>query len=394
MEFFKRSIVGIDINCSHIRFVELRGNADAPVIKNIGSMYISDEIVKNGRIVSTDKFKAVLGELWKKHRIKSKDIVLGVSNSDIIMRFISLPKMLPNKLSNLVKFQASDFIPVNIDDYELDYSIVSENFNESGSYYNILLVAAQKKMLYEYISAFTVTNSHIKDIKSSVLVMDKIIPKDSQNSVSAVVNITPEVCNLLIVNDTFPVFARTVLFSDIMHKEIDILRNYKNDTYDTYTSNISNDKLDSKHLYRQDTSLKMAEQSLGNNTAILEKEDLLYLYFANQDKNPGDQNDYIINKDSIVNNVVNFIGGEVLSSISYFQSQNRNLTLDRIFLLGCRCFDRTIYDGLVELLGTNVEVLQPYENLFSTLSKNHDDKDFEPAEYAIALSLAMHGLEG
>lgn len=373
MRLFNRSIVGIDINCSHIRFVELRGNANSPVIKNFGNMHIPEEVVKNGRIVNIDKFKDTLGELWKSHKIKSKDVVLGISNSDIIMRFITLPKMPPNKISNLIKFQASDFIPVNIDDYELDYTIVSETFNESGSYYNILLVAAQKKMLYEYIDAFTATNSRIEDIKSSVLVMDKTIPKDSRNSISAVVNITSEACNLLIVNDTLPAFARTVLFTDTMRKEIDVLRNYKDDTY---TDNILNDKLVSKRLYTQEAFLKVAERSLDSNITILEKEDFY---------------DF---KDSLINNVVNYIGGEILSSISYFQSQNRNLTIDKIYLLGCGCLDSAVYDGLIELIGTNVQILQPYESLFSNLSQIYDNKDFEPAEYAIALSLAMHGLEG
>jgi len=113
------------------------------------------------------------------------------------------------------------------------------------------------------------------------------------------------------------------------------------------------------------------------NIAVLEKEDV-----------------HEIDIDDIVNDVVSFIGGEIASSISYFQSQNRELTINKIFLLGGSCFDRAIYYGLAKLIGSNAYILKPYENMFNTLSKKKNIEDFEPAEYAIALSLAMHGLGG
>lgn len=378
MRLFNRGVVGIDISCSQIRFVELRGNINSPVIQNMGSIYVSDEVVKNGKVINSDKFKAALEELWKQYKIKSKDIVLGISNSDVIMRFVSLPKMPVNKLSNFIKFQASDFIPVNIEDYELDYTIVSEGSNESGPYYNVLLVAARKKMLYEYINAFLDMDLYIKDIKSSVLVMDSTIPVEYRNGVSVVVNIAPEACNLLIVNNKFPAFARTILFSDMMTEKVDVLLNYKSRTH---RDKIISDKHELKHLlkyshYEKATLNSTVEFSNGN-IAVLEKEDV-----------------HEIDIDDIVNDVVSFIGGEIASSISYFQSQNRELTINKIFLLGGSCFDRAIYYSLAKLIGSNAYILKPYENMFNTLSKKKNIEDFEPAEYAIALSLAMHGLGG
>ncbi|HHV95281.1 MAG TPA: pilus assembly protein PilM [Clostridiaceae bacterium] len=378
MRLFNRGVVGIDISCSQIRFVELRGNINSPVIQNMGSIYVSDEVVKNGKVINSDKFKAALEELWKQYKIKSKDIVLGISNSDVIMRFVSLPKMPVSKLSNFIKFQASDFIPVNIEDYELDYTIVSEGSNESGPYYNVLLVAARKKMLYEYINTFLDMNLYIKDIKSSVLVMDNTIPKEYRNGVSVVVNITPEACNLLIVNNKLPAFARTILFGDMMSEKVDVLLNYKSRTHG---DKIISDKHELNHLlkyshYEKATLNSTVEFSNGN-IAVLEKEDV-----------------HEIDIDDIANDIVSFIGGEIASSISYFQSQNRELTINKIFLLGGSCFDRAIYYGLAKLIGSNAYILKPYENMFNTLSKKKNIEDFEPAEYAIALSLAMHGLGG
>ncbi len=421
MKLFARSVVGIDISCSQIRFVELRGNA-SPVIQNMGSMYVSDEVVKNGKVVDSVKFKTVLESLWKKYKIKSKDIVLGVSNSDIIMRFVNLPKLPVNKLANMIRFQASDFMPVNIEDYEIDFTIVSEDTNDSGSFYKVLLVAAGKKMLYEYINAFIDLDLYIKDIKSSVLVMDRIIPEEYRNSVSVVVDITPEACNLLIVNNKFPAFARTILFSDTIAKKVNALMSYtgktrgdtgnphrdKRDKSYINKTNVNKTNIDKAHKdkfiddksdamylpkypYNEKTSdfMNVYEGFDNGNIAVLKKENILEI---------DDEFDFEINHefniDSLVNDVVNYIGGEIASSISYFQSQNRDLIIDRIFLLGGGCFNTVVYDGLINLIGPNACVLRPYEYMFSTLPKKNDIEEFEPAEYAIALSLAMHGLGG
>ena len=325
MRFFKKSIVGIDMNCSQMHFVEVTGNRKAPIIQNAGQVFLPEDIIQEGKVINQEKFKNALDELWRKSKIKSKEVVLGVSNTDVIMRFVTLPKMPPEKLLNLIKFQASDYMPVNIDDFELDYTIIGENINESGSTYNVLLVAARKSMLYEFINAFDITRSSIKDIKSSVLVMDKVIPESYMDIVSVVVNLSLETCNILIMNKNLPVFARTVVLKDNLHREID-------------------------KMYKA--------------------------YF-----------------DEVVDRIASFVGEEIRTSISYFQSQNRSVTIDKIFLIGCACSNEHISKELRDYIGVNVEVIKPYENLYNDLSKQNKNINYDPTEYAVALSLALHGLE-
>ena len=79
---------------------------------------------------------------------------LGISNSDIIMRFINIPKVPIDKISS-IKISGIGLF-VNIDEFELDYELIGKDAKEMNSeynnseliiQYNILLVAARKNAL-------------------------------------------------------------------------------------------------------------------------------------------------------------------------------------------------------------------------------------------------------
>ena len=80
------------------------------------------------------------------------------------------------------------------------------------------------------------------------------------------------------------------------------------------------------------------------------------------------------------------------SSIGYFISQNRDLQVSNVFLLGYNDVIERLYNSLNDNIYANIEILKPYEILYKqySLRKNYN---YNPAEYAIAFSLALHGLE-
>ncbi|NMB95765.1 MAG: pilus assembly protein PilM [Clostridiaceae bacterium] len=320
MRLFDKRVVGIDFDSSQIRFVELKGAPGEPDIQNAGSVILPEDTVKEGKINNEENMKFSLNELWSKYKIKTKNVILGISNSDIIMRFINIPKVPIDKISSIIKFQASDYMPVNIDEFELDYELIGKDAKEmnseynnseyNNSEYNILLVAARKKMLYECINVFNSAGLAVRDIKSSTLVMDKLVPENFKNSISAFANISSEVCNILIVNEGNVKFARTVI-------------------------------------------LRESISTVG---------------------------------------YIDYITEEIRSSIGYFISQNRDLQVSNVFLLGYNDVIERLYNSLNDNIYANIEILKPYEILYKqySLRKNYN---YNPAEYAIAFSLALHGLE-
>jgi type IV pilus assembly protein PilM len=387
MGLLDKRVVGIDFDSSQIRFVELKGSSRAPNIQNAGFIILPEETVKEGKISNEENMKLALKELWNKYKIKSKNVILGISNSDIIMRFIKIPRVPIDKLSNIIKFQASDYMPVNIEEFELDYEFIGEDSKEMNSEFNILLVAARKKMLYEFISVFKSVGLTVSDIKSSALIMDKLIPESFRNGISAIANISSEVCNILIVNEGIVKFARTVMLRESLSDAIRkmYINKYLNVSYDfnveSKTLNSNTDRVsNAKNEIKKQNEANQVNEVLKHNEVL--KSDII------TDESDDKSDSY---KEG-VNQIVDFITEEIRSSVGYFISQNRNLQINNVFLLGYDDAIEYLSNSLKDNIYANIEILKPYENLYKqhSLRKNYN---YNPAEYAIAFSLALHGLE-
>jgi len=339
MGFLKKKVVGLDIDGMEIRAVEVSGSLKNPEITNIGKIYLPEGAITKGKIESSEKVASALHELWSEHRIGTRSVILGANNSDVIVRFALFPKLPEEKLRNLIKYQASDYIPYSLEDVELDYSIVSEVENNEGSMYNILLVAARKDMLYSFIKTLEQAHLTIKDIKSSMLVMDKLIPEKHKNDTIIIVNTCFDVCNILIMNKNMPVFARTI-------------------TFDSNFSNLLRPNYKMINTVEQD----QYEQNTGNVMLVEETKSIIQL-----------------------------ISGDIRSSIAYYQSQNRNVDIRKVYLIGSAASNMKIVEGLKDSIDEKLEVLKPYNRLYERLIKKYGSGE-EATEFAIAFSLALHGL--
>lgn len=354
MRFFNKKIVGIDIDSTEIRAVELSGPLKNPEIINVGRIYLPEGTVKEGKILNSEKVTAALKELWHRNGFVTKNVVFGANNSDVIVRFALFPKLPEEKLSNLIKFQASDYIPYPLEDVELDYSIISEVESEGGHFYNVLLVAARKDMLYSFIKTLEQAHITIKDIKSTVLVMDRLLPQKHKNDTVVMVNICFDACNILILDKNIPAFARTITFNTSINESM-------------------------KTIYKQTdaTGKEQYGQNRQNNSNVM----LM------------DKTDSVV--DSATDNAIEYISSNIRSSISYFQSQNRNSRIERIYLMGSAVSSIEMVEELVKSLEDNIgrymEVLKPCSYLYDKLFKQYKFKE-DATEFAIAFSLALHGL--
>lgn len=150
----KRQSIGVDIGSSAVRFVKLTGSADKPVLSLIGSISLPKGAVSGGEIIDAQAVAEAIQNLIKRTGLKEKNVVLGVGNQRVIVRFIDIPYIEEKELANAIRFQAQDFIPIPVEDAILDYQVVGDYFNEEGErFLQVMLVAAHKGMISMLIEA-------------------------------------------------------------------------------------------------------------------------------------------------------------------------------------------------------------------------------------------------
>jgi type IV pilus assembly protein PilM len=151
-----RKVVGLDIGTTAVRAAELSVRRGQVVLDRIGQAGLPDGAVVDGEVIDPAAVAVAIKDLWRRTKIGSRHVTIGVANQRVVVRLVDLPWMQPDELRRSLAFQAGDYLPIPVDQTELDYAVIGEQEAAGGQrVLRVLLVAAQKDMLAGHLRAVT-----------------------------------------------------------------------------------------------------------------------------------------------------------------------------------------------------------------------------------------------
>lgn len=207
-----KRIAGIEITDNSAKVVELYGSEKSHKIKVLGNVEIADNVINDGVIVNKEAAAIAIKELFKVNSVKAKNIIFGVDNKYVLVRYADIESDGGKTFKDDVDKQIQQFLPVDRTSVELDYLPLSEVEGDAGEKkIKTLIVAAGKKMLGDYIWVFKESNLSIEDIDVNTLTISKLIPEDADKGNGVMmINFKKRIFNLLIMKDGQPLFARNI----------------------------------------------------------------------------------------------------------------------------------------------------------------------------------------
>jgi len=238
--------VGIDIEQSSIVGVQLRGGRDGTTLAAAAVRALPDGLVFEGEVVDQESLAAELKTFWKENEFSGRRFSIGIANQKIVVRTMEFPVIDPKELRAAVEFQAQEAIPIPLNEAILDFQVLSTTTDaEGGGRQKILIVAAQRDMLEQYLGVARRAGLTIDgvDLQAFALLramapplafLDQGAPQ--AGGASALINIGVGVTNLAVAVGDTPLFTRVVnigcesLVETLManrglsHQEADLLR--------------------------------------------------------------------------------------------------------------------------------------------------------------------------
>lgn len=330
-------IVGLEIDTGTARAVEATGTTAKPKMANLAAREIPQGAFEEGMINDPREVGVALSNLWRSGRLKSRKVLLGISNQGVLVRYAAIPKVPADKLDNVIKFHAQEQLPIPLDSVVLDYQVIGERVNEEEkTELEVLLVAARRDMLKGFLEALDLARLEVVDIDVSTLSLISVLPAAALARTVAVVNVSNGLGNILVSDQGRPRLARLVAvnLNDLAEKSSYSLENVIN--------------IDS----RRSGKLEQALTSWSNNLIA-----------------------------------------ETRSSLNYYQNQAGASDLEAIILNGrggcLKGLDRTMENAL----GIPVRLVNPFSDFINS-ARITRELGVQVAEYAIAAGLARRGLEG
>lgn len=206
-----KSVIGFEVDTAEIRAIELTKSNGAYSVLACGKIPLPAGTIEEGFIRNADEFNKALAELLQNGNFKSNDVVVGVNNENVIMRYASFPKVPEDKLRNMVLLQAQEFIPIPVQEMEIDYVIAGESLNdEEQPVVNVLLVAARRNMLEQLITVLGASKLQVVDIDASVLSVCRGLAPMTVGKKYALLNMTDDILNFLVIKDSEISMVRSI----------------------------------------------------------------------------------------------------------------------------------------------------------------------------------------
>ena len=206
-----KSVIGFEVDTAEIRAIELTKSNGAYSVLACGKIPLPAGTIEEVFIRNADEFNKALAELLQNGNFKSSDVVVGVNNENVIMRYASFPKVPEDKLRNMVLLQAQEFIPIPVQEMEIDYVIAGESLNdEEQPVVNVLLVAARRNMLEQLITVLGASKLQVVDIDASVLSICRGLAPMTVGKKYALLNMTDDILNFLVIKDSEISMVRSI----------------------------------------------------------------------------------------------------------------------------------------------------------------------------------------
>lgn len=140
-----QELFSIDLGEQNIRIADIQKEGGLLRIDGIGSTPINTALyqVETSRLVS--EAAQQITQLIQKAGIKKKKVAVVIPDAVTYSRFIEMPKLNEKEMLSAIKYQADQFIPMPLEDINLDIEMVYENDKTKQSL--ALVVAAPKTIV-------------------------------------------------------------------------------------------------------------------------------------------------------------------------------------------------------------------------------------------------------
>ena len=206
-------VLTIDITNESITIVEVTPSMKKQTnVHNALIFETPEDSYEDGVIKDTEKIASAIREQLQANGITNRNAVFVLTSTKIVNREVLIPEVKENKIKGIVATHASEYFPVDIDNYVVSHSILEHIVNDDKTkQIKLMAVAAPASMLrgyYELGSMLGLTVQAIDYVGNSMLQLIKT--QTSETMTTMVIQLGSESTILNIVKGDALLLQRTI----------------------------------------------------------------------------------------------------------------------------------------------------------------------------------------
>jgi type IV pilus assembly protein PilM len=341
-----KNLVGLDIGSNTVKAIELKPTGKNYRVSAIAVQAVPPDSIVDGSIIDSGAVTDSVGRLFASKQFKGKDVAASLSGNSVIVKKITLPVMSESELSESIYWEAEQYIPFDIQDVNLDYQIINgARGNDAQGTMEVLLVAAKKDKIADYMNVITQAGRSPVVLDVDAFALQNAYEANygyASNAVVALLNAGASAININILAGAQSVFTRDI--------------------------------------------------SMGGNafTEAIQKE-LSLPFESAEELKKGDNVDGVNYEDArpVLRAMTDNVLLEVEKTFDFFKATASSDHIDRIMLSGGASRVEGFMDSLRERFDTQVELFDPFRQVFFDVNKLGVSPEEMAPLAAVAVGLAL-----
>ena len=116
----KKPTLGIDIGIDRLKMALV----DNGVVRDAVSVKMPDNLLRQGRVVSTETMGDLISRTLKENGIRATNAAIVIPNESVYIKNVKMPMMTTDQLVFNLPFEFNDYITGEIKDYVFDYAVL------------------------------------------------------------------------------------------------------------------------------------------------------------------------------------------------------------------------------------------------------------------------------
>ena len=215
----KQEIVGLKIGASQIAASRVVNNGGpAAKLVQLARVPLEPGVVVGGEVRDVGALATALDSFFTENKLPRRGVRLGIGTNRIGVRAVDIEGIEDEQqLANAVRFRAHEALSIPLDQAVLDYHVVSETVDESGTVsQRVLLAAAYQEQIDHYVQACKAARVELSSIDvEAFALLRAVAPRNGDadgtpTTASVVVSIGHDRSTLAISDGTVCDFMRVL----------------------------------------------------------------------------------------------------------------------------------------------------------------------------------------
>lgn len=205
------TLLGLDIGSHSIKAIELKKEKSAITLLAGGVTRTPIGALKS---VNTEELESVavsIKKLLKDTGIVSRSTNLALPESQVFTRVIDVPQLSSRELIQAIKWEAEQYIPLPLDQVNLDFSVLRDSKETGKPTMEVLLVAAPKVLIERYLTILEFAGVTTVGVETEIIATARSLMRTVPNvATMMIMSLGAQTTDFAILHNGVLAFTRSV----------------------------------------------------------------------------------------------------------------------------------------------------------------------------------------